>query len=363
MVAANTTITNKPTAVVTPPPKTNVVAASVTPKGDEAPKVVEKPEEKPVEKPVEKPAEPERPLEVVKLDEEPKLAIAKDVAPPPKPVTTTPATATAKPTDTTAKKDTNTTATLEEPPLIRPARREEKEKSPSLTSSILHKANPVNWFRRSDKEKDETKEEKIVAKKIEPAPKESGVKELPEPPKEPAPEIKPEPVFARYPYQTTALPRLGNHAAAEPLFNEAVAAHQEGKLGKAMDGYRAALRQDPRYFDAQLNLGIAAAQASDLSLALASLEDAVRLSPKSPEARYQFAMALRRANYPLDAVNELKALIDDTPNETRAYLALGNLYAQVLNKPNLAVPNYQRVLDLAPQHPQATQIRAWLSQH
>jgi tetratricopeptide (TPR) repeat protein len=154
----------------------------------------------------------------------------------------------------------------------------------------------------------------------------------------------------------------GKRAPAEPLFQEAVIAHQEGKLGKAMDGYRAALRQDPRYFDAQLNLGIAAAQASDLSLALASLEDAVRMNPRSAEARYQFAMALRRANYPLDAVNELKTLTEENPGEARAYLALGNLYAQILNKPAEAVPHYKRVLELAPQHAQAPQIRAWLAQ-
>jgi tetratricopeptide (TPR) repeat protein len=226
----------------------------------------------------------------------------------------------------------------------------------------------VNWFRRNkDKEAEKTDgSEKLVASRPE-APKESGVKDLPEPPKEapkePAPEPKPEPVFARYPYQTTPLPKAGNRAAAEPLFNDAVTAHQEGKLGKAMDGYRAALRQDPRYFDAELNLGIAAAQASDLSLALASLEDAVRINPKSVEARYQFAMALRRANYPLDAVNELKTLLEDNPKEARAYLALANLDAQILNKPDDAVTNYQKVLDLAPQHPQAPQIRAWLAQH
>lgn len=349
-------LTNKPSEVAvamtnTPPPRTNVVVASVIPT-NEPPKTIEKPVEV---------VEPTKPLELVKLDEEPKLAIAKDVAPATKPPVVAKPTITPPKTNTTVAAATN--APAEEPPLIRPARREPKEKETSLTSSILKKANPVNWFRKGKEDEKSDKPEKVVAMKPEVVPQESGVKELPEPPKEPVPEVKPEPVFARYPYQTTALPRSGNHAAAEPFFNEAVAAHQDGKLGKAMDGYRAALRQDPRYFDAQLNLGIAAGQASDLSLALASLEDAVRLNPKSAEARYQFAMALRRANYPLDAINELKALTEDTPNEARAFLALGNLYAQVLNKPELAVPNYQRVVDLAPQHPQAPQIRQWLAQH
>ena len=354
--------TNKPPEVVVsaprtnPPvaaPKTNLVVASLPPPvvTNEAPKVVEQPEVKP---------EPVKPLEVVKLDEEPALAVAKDIAPPPAAVVT------AKPAATnvvaSAKPATNQVAVVEDPPLIRPARREPKENT-SLTGTILKKANPVNWFRK-DKEKEEPKEVKVAANK----PPEATVKELPEPPteREPeivVPEVKPEPVFARYPYQSTALPAAGKRAPAEPLFQEAVIAHQEGKLGKAMDGYRAALRQDPRYFDAQLNLGIAAAQATDLSLALASLEDAVRMNPRSAEARYQFAMALRRANYPLDALNELKTLTEENPGEARAYLALGNLYAQVLNKPEEAAPYYKRVLELAPQHAQAPQIRAWLTQH
>jgi Tfp pilus assembly protein PilF len=62
-------------------------------------------------------------------------------------------------------------------------------------------------------------------------------------------------------------------------------------------------------------------------------------------------------------VNELKTLLEDYPNETRGYLALANLYAQILNKPDEAATNYQKVLQLSPQHPQAPQIRAWLSQH
>jgi tetratricopeptide (TPR) repeat protein len=282
--------TNKPVAVVAMNApvavKTNIVVASLPPAvTNEAPKVVETPEEKP---------EPAKPLEVVSLDEEPTLAVAKDITPAPKPTVVTPTPAPVKPVEP-AKAETNTVAAKEElAPLIRPARRTEPEKS--LTGTILKKANPVNWFR---KDKDEPKEEKVVAAKPVTAPKESAIRELPELPKEEVreapPVVKPEPVFARYPYQSTALPVAGKRAAAEPLFNEGVVAHREGKLGKAMDSYRAALRQDPRFFDAQLNLGIAAAQASDLSLALASLEDAVRLKTRCDcsRARLTRAMNLR----------------------------------------------------------------------
>lgn len=358
-------VTNTPP----PAPKNTVVSAPVVtnkPVVIEKPLVAEKPAE--IEKPkLEEPKEPAKPLEVVNVAEEFKIATAKDISEPkpaqprPKPaeVDTKPKTVATKTTPTTPTTATPPAPeTNAPPPLIRSAARPPEEKS-----SLLKKANPLNWFKRDKKEGEE--EPKTVAAK--PAPsttdKSSDLKALPEPPKEALPEIKPEPVFARYPYRTTPLPSSGNRAAAEAPYNEGVTAHQEGKLGKAMDSYRAALRQDPRFFEAHLNLGIAAAQSSDLSLALASFEDAVRIDPKSAEARYQFAMALRRANYPQDAINELKTLIDDSPNEARAYLALGNLYAQVLNKPEEAAANYQKLLQLSPQHPQAPAVRAWLSQH
>jgi Flp pilus assembly protein TadD len=350
-------ITNTPPPA--PEPKTNLVLTVTN-----APPIIENPvnpqREKAKEKEPVKEPEPIKPLEVVNVDEEPVIiAPAKDIAPP---KTETPKTNKPVQVAVVPKVPEAPVTKPEEPaPLIRPVQREEKEKS-----TILKKVNPLNWFKRGEKEKEAETKTEIVVKKPE-APKSTkaiDLASLPEPPPEtkPAPP-PPEPVFARYPYRTTPLPPAGNRAAAMTPFNTAIQAHQEGKLGKAMDSYREAIRLDPRFFEAHLNLGIAAAAANDLSLALAAFEDSVRLDPKSAEARYQFAMALRRANYPQDAVNELKALLDETPNEARAHLALGNLYAQVMNKPEAAASNYQKALELNPQMPQAAQVRAWLAQH
>ncbi len=320
---------------------------------------------------VEKPASV-APLEVVTLDDDSTIQAApvKDLDAPKKDIRTTPLTLppASKPVEAAAAAATETAATVENPPLIRPVQREEK-------ASLLKKANPLNWFKR-DKEEEAAKdskgakETKMAARPVE-APSsqpKADLQALPEPPPtQPVPAAKPlpkpEPVIARYPYQKAPLPSAGNRAAAEPRFAEGVAAHQDGKLGTAMDGYRAALRIDPRFFEAHLNLGLAALQSNDLPLALASLEDAVRLDGKSAEARYQFAMALRKANYPRDAANELKTLIETTPGEARAHLALANLNAQILNQPDEAAASYATFLKLAPQHPQADQVRAWLSAH
>lgn len=373
VVATNTPPPEKKVAVAVPPPVTNappvekqLALAEVATNTPAPPRIEEKKvEPKPEPKPEVKAEPPPKPLEVVRIDDDqPVIAVAKDIAAPrvepkPKPQPAA-APATNKPVAVSAIPQTTPAAASkpasEPPPLIRPAARPQKEKEPGFTTRMLDKANPVNWFKR-DKEKDKDETPLAVAKK--PEPKAADLETLPEPP--PAP--KPEPVFPRYPYQTVPLPIAGNRAAAEPLFNEAVVAHQDNKLGKAMDGYRAALRYDARFYEAQLNLGIAAAQANDLSLALASFEDAVRVKPDSIDARYEFAMSLRRANYPQDSANELKVIIEEKPAEVRAHLALANLYAQVLNKPEEAVAHYNKVLQLQPQHPQAGHIRAWLAQH
>ena len=49
------------------------------------------------------------------------------------------------------------------------------------------------------------------------------------------------------------------------------------------------------------------------------------------------------------------------PDEVRAQLALGNLYAQQLRDPAQARRHYMKVLELDPHNPQATDIRFWLS--
>jgi Flp pilus assembly protein TadD len=48
------------------------------------------------------------------------------------------------------------------------------------------------------------------------------------------------------------------------------------------------------------------------------------------------------------------------PDEVRAHLALGNLYAQQLRDPARARRHYLKVLELDPHNPQATDIRFWL---
>jgi Tfp pilus assembly protein PilF len=70
---------------------------------------------------------------------------------------------------------------------------------------------------------------------------------------------------------------------------------------------------------------------------------------------------LRQSSYWLDAANELEKVLASYPHESRAHLALGNLYAQQLGQPDKARNHYLRVLEIDPRNPQAGLIRYWLA--
>jgi len=139
--------------------------------------------------------------------------------------------------------------------------------------------------------------------------------------------------------------------------------HQRALPSAALTAYRKAILADPGYFDAWYNLGLAATEANDLPAALLAYEHALAIRADSLDGRYNFALVLKQANYLFDAANELERVLAAYPNETRAHLALGNLYAQQLRQPSKARPHYVKVLETDSHHPQAGAVRYWLSDH
>jgi hypothetical protein len=195
---------------------------------------------------------------------------------------------------------------------------------------------------------------------------ESGVTPLPAsaPPKDatavrivqPAP-----PTFPRYLYLSPRKPAAGNRAAATGAFTKAREFEQASRWTDAMLAYQSAARFDPSWFEAQYNYGVLSYRLRDFSVALGAFEKALAIQPDSVDARYNFALALKSAGYAQDAVNELNRILEASPNEARAHLALGNLYAQQFHDPALARQHYLKVLELDPHNPQANDIRFWLS--
>ena len=67
-------------------------------------------------------------------------------------------------------------------------------------------------------------------------------------------------------------------------------------------------------------------------------------------------MAVQRAAGSLEEVQT-------SARDLSAHLALGGLYSDHLKDPDKASVHFRKVLELSPQHPQATGIRQWLFNH
>jgi len=175
-------------------------------------------------------------------------------------------------------------------------------------------------------------------------------------------EVEPPPLPAgsRYEYPPPVTPIPGDRAQAKRLEAEAMRAQQAGDVTQSLRAYKDAAAADPTFYDASYGLGLAALNARDYPTALAALHRALALQEDSAEARYAFAWALKKRGYTEDAVHELEKLVARHPNEARAHLLLGSLYAENLGQPKLAREQFIQTLALDPANAQAASIRAWL---
>jgi tetratricopeptide (TPR) repeat protein len=169
------------------------------------------------------------------------------------------------------------------------------------------------------------------------------------------------PTFPRYLYLSPRKPGAGNRVAASAAFTQAQIFEQGSHWTDAMESYRRATESDAGWFEAQYNYGVLAYRLRNFGAALSAYETALAIQPNSVDARYNFALALKAAGYAPDAVNELNRILAANPNEVRAHLALGNLYAQQLRDMAQARRHYLKVLELDPHNSQANDIRFWLS--
>jgi tetratricopeptide (TPR) repeat protein len=275
------------------------------------------------------------PPEVTRVAPEPVIKVAPDVAPPPA-VKAAPARA-VEPTVTTTP-----------PPAVAASPKPAKH-------GFLDTINPVNLFRGS--EKAPTRTTPLPAATSSNGPQSGATASAGE-------SVRPVPratFYPRYRYLAPAVPAAGDRAAAQKACDQAIQAYRDHRVTEAAQYYRQATQLDPSFFEAQYNYGLAATDIGALPAALVAYENALALRPDSGDARYNFALVLKQARYYNDAANELEKLATSQPNETRAHLALANLYAQQLAQPALAREQYLKVLELEPKNPQASAIRFWLS--
>lgn len=226
--------------------------------------------------------------------------------------------------------------------------------NPSSSRGMWHHLNPANWFGSSG-------DENYTNGGVTPLPAEN------ENPANIAPAPKPKiippapPTFPRYLYLSPHKPRQGDRTAARRAFIKAQDAQQNHDWSAAVSAYQKAAQLDPSWFEAHYNYGVLAYDLGDFSHALAADEMALAIQPGSAAVRYNFALALKSAGYITDAEMELRKVLGEDPDNVKAHLALGNLYAQDLQNPAAARSEYLKVLALDPHNPSATDIQFWLS--
>jgi tetratricopeptide (TPR) repeat protein len=175
------------------------------------------------------------------------------------------------------------------------------------------------------------------------------------------PKPPPPPAFPRYQFTSPARPPAGDRRKAEGPFTKARLAEQDQNWAEAAQWYETAADEDPSWFEAQYNAGVITHRLHKYSVALPRYEMALAIQPNSVDARYNFALALRMAGFAPDAADELRKILAANPDDVHAHLALANLCAQALHDAPQARQHYLRVLALQPNHPQAADIRFWLS--
>jgi len=272
------------------------------------------------------------PTQTVRVQPEPELITTPQTAPIP-PVPTAPVATPANPVTTVAENDSPV------PP--------EPDVTPAKTGFWHRLVHPKTAATKPGRTDDST-----------PVPTDAQTDATQPPPKPAEPR---QVILPRYKYFAPAPPAAGDRRTAEAAFTQARQAEQEANWAEASQGYQAAATSDPSWFEAQYNAGVIAHRLHNYGVALPRYELALAIQPASLDARYNFALALQAAGYAADAADELKKILTAKPDDVRTHLALANLCAQQLHDISQARQHYLQVLALQPDHPQAPDIRFWLS--
>jgi 4-amino-4-deoxy-L-arabinose transferase-like glycosyltransferase len=110
-------------------------------------------------------------------------------------------------------------------------------------------------------------------------------------------------------------PRVGEeHPRATAHYNTAVALEAQGQPARAVDAYRAALRDHPDFTEAHVNLGSLFARGGDLRGAIAEEREALRARPDDPTAHTILANALLQSGLLDEAETHYRAALATDPD-------------------------------------------------
>lgn len=144
-------------------------------------------------------------------------------------------------------------------------------------------------------------------------------------------------------------------APEDPLarFNIGVALLRRGERDEALKHFRQAIELDPDFRNARYNLAATLAEAGRWDEAVEHYERAYRIDPLDHEAHLDWAVALARAGRPERAAEELRAVLEEAPDNLPTLKARGRLelagLALAAGRPEEALEHRRIAVQLAPE--------------
>lgn len=148
---------------------------------------------------------------------------------------------------------------------------------------------------------------------------------------------------------------------AAAYYVKATADRRAGDLAEARHALEEAIKLDPAFTEARLQLGEVLQESGDTQAALDAYRAASAAAPNDAIVRFKLALALRRADRIDEAITEYHSLLrlDDSLSEVHFNLAV--LYLQQKGNHDLAREHFRRFVDLDPDNERASRVRDWLT--
>ena len=118
-----------------------------------------------------------------------------------------------------------------------------------------------------------------------------------------------------------------------------------------------AVKKDPRNIDAWIKLGNTMMDTSRFNEAIDAYQKALGIDPKNIDVRVDMGTCYRNAGRPDMAVKEYKQALEINPKHLNGRKNLGVVLAYDLHDNKQAAKEFEKYLEIAPNAPDAAQIR------
>ncbi len=133
-----------------------------------------------------------------------------------------------------------------------------------------------------------------------------------------------------------------------------------GQLEAAMADFNESLKIDPEFALGYLGKSQIHTKKKDFPAAMEQLSKAQDLDPKNAEVFYQKGVILGYQKKVEEAIGSFKNCLEEKPDHVYAHYQIGLAYYQI-KRPDLMVVHLEKFLSLAPEAPEAEQVRKLLS--